>query len=155
MYEEVFDGINYTNDQIAEMFNVTFNEECDCGEELVLLKDIEAFSFCEHHMALMYNMKISIAYIPNDKVIGLSKIVRICVMVCRRLQIQERIGKDILYILKKIVNTDDIAIKIIAEHSCITTRGIKRNNAKTTTLTLSGKFKDDPQYKNNFLQNVG
>lgn len=155
MYEEVFDGINYTNDQIAEMFDVTFNEDCDCGEELVLLKDIEAFSFCEHHMALMYNIKISIAYIPNDKVIGLSKIVRICDMVCRRLQIQERIGKDILYILKKIVNTDDIAIKITAEHSCITTRGIKRNNAKTTTLTLGGKFKEDSQYKNDFLQNVG
>lgn len=154
MYEEVFNGTNYSNDQIAEMYNVTFREECDCGDELVLLKDIEAFSFCEHHMALMYNMKISVGYIPNQKVIGLSKIVRICDMVCRRLQIQERIGKDILYILKKIVDTEDIAIKITAEHSCITTRGIKRNNTITTTMTFSGKFKKDPKYKNDFLQNV-
>lgn len=154
MYEEVFNGINYSNDQIADMYDVTFNEECNSGEELVLLKNIEAFSFCEHHMALMYNMKISVAYIPNHKVIGLSKIVRICDLVCRRLQLQERIGSDILYILKKIVSTDDIAIKITAEHSCITTRGIKRNNATTTTMTFSGKFKDDPKYKNDFLQNV-
>ena len=101
MYEEVFRGIKYTNDQIAEMFDVTFDEQYDWGEELILLKDIQTFSFCEHHMALMYNMNISIGYIPNGKVIGLSKIVRICDMVCRRLQIQERIGKDILYILKK------------------------------------------------------
>ena len=154
MYEEIFKGINYTNDQIAEMYNVTFSEDCDCGEEIVMLKDIEAFSFCEHHMALMYNMKISVGYIPNQKVIGLSKIVRICDMVCRRLQIQERIGKDIIYILKKIVNTEDIAIKITAEHSCITTRGIKRNNTVTTTMIFSGKFKTDDKYRNEFLQSV-
>ena len=154
MYEEIFKGINYTNDQIAEMYNVTFSEDCDCGEEIVMLKDIEAFSFCEHHMALMYNMKISVGYIPNQKVIGLSKIVRICDMVCRRLQIQERIGKDIIYILKKIVNTEDIAIKITAEHSCITTRGIKRNNTVTTTMIFSGKFKTDDKYRNEFLRSV-
>ncbi len=154
MYEEVFRGIKYTNDQIAEMFDVTFDEQYDWGEELILLKDIQTFSFCEHHMALMYNMNISIGYIPNGKVIGLSKIVRICDMVCRRLQIQERIGKDILYILKKIVNTDDIAIKITAEHSCITTRGIKHKDVKTTTLTLSGKFNTDSRYRNDFIQNI-
>jgi len=154
MYEEVFRGIKYTNDQIAEMFDVTFDEQYDWGEELILLKDIQTFSFCEHHMALMYNMNISIGYIPNGKVIGLSKIVRICDMVCRRLQIQERIGKDILYIMKKIVNTDDIAIKITAEHSCITTRGIKHKDVKTTTLTLSGKFNTDSRYRNDFIQNI-
>lgn len=144
----------YYSYTLAEMYNVTFSEDCDCGEEIVMLKDIEAFSFCEHHMALMYNMKISVGYIPNQKVIGLSKIVRICDMVCRRLQIQERIGKDIIYILKKIVNTEDIAIKITAEHSCITTRGIKRNNTVTTTMIFSGKFKTDDKYRNEFLQSV-
>ena len=90
MFCEVFEGINYSNDEIAEMFNVTFEDELSYEKDnIVMLKDIETFSFCEHHMALMYNMKISVAYIPKGKVIGLSKIVRICDMVCKRLQIQE------------------------------------------------------------------
>ncbi|SES10588.1 GTP cyclohydrolase I FolE [Lachnobacterium bovis] len=146
MYEEVFEGMNYTNDQIAEMFNKTFSEDLEStsSNDMVIVKDIDAFSYCEHHMALMYNMKIDVAYIPNGKVIGLSKIARIVDMVTKRLQLQERIGTDILDIMKKITGSSDIAVIIRANHSCMTARGIKNTNSRTYTQTLSGKFEEDP-----------
>ena len=145
MYEEVFEGMNYTNDQIAEMFNKTFSEDIKTtsSKDMVIVKDIDAFSYCEHHMALMYNMKIDVAYIPNGKVIGLSKIARIVDMVTKRLQLQERIGTDILDIMKKITESQDIAVIIRANHSCMTARGIKNTNSRTYTQTLSGKFEED------------
>ena len=103
MYAEVFAGINYSNEEIAQMFDKTFTQQ---GRDLVFVKDIETFSFCEHHMALMYDMKISVAYYPQGKVIGLSKIARICDLVCRRLQIQERIGSDIAEIMTMITGSE-------------------------------------------------
>lgn len=144
MFCEVFEGINYSNDDIAKLFDVTFEDDLSYeNDNIVLLKDIETFSFCEHHMALMYNMKIHVAYIPKEKVIGLSKIVRICDMVCKRLQIQERIGEDIAYILNKITQSEDIIIIINATHSCISTRGIRNPSAQTTTIYTNGRFKTE------------
>ena len=96
MYEEVFAGMSYTNDEIAEMFDKSFEQpDASDSDNIVLVKDIDVFSYCEHHLALMYDMKVSVAYIPKGKVIGLSKIARIADMVSRRLQLQERIGTDI------------------------------------------------------------
>lgn len=143
MYEEVFEGMNYTNDEIAFILDKTFEKDIEIVEsskDIVLMKDIEAFSFCEHHIALIYNMKIAVAYVPNDRVIGLSKIARAVEMACRRLQLQERIGTDIAYIIQKIINTEDVAVIIEAEHSCMTARGIKKRNAKTVTTTFRGRF---------------
>ncbi len=142
MYEEVFEGMNYTNDEIAEMFSKSFEQQGG-SEDFVLVKDIEAFSYCEHHMALMYDMKISVAYIPNGRVLGLSKIARIADMACRRLQLQERIGADIAEIMEKASGSSDIAVIIEANHSCMTARGIKKPTAKTSTVTLRGRFKND------------
>lgn len=147
MYEEVFAGIKYSNDEIAEMFNKTFEDDLDMNEEkkdMVVVKDIDIFSFCEHHMALMYDMKVAVAYIPKDKVIGLSKIARIADMVGRRLQLQERIGTDIAEIIQKITESEDVAVVIEGCHSCMSARGIKKNNAKTVTTTLRGAFESDP-----------
>lgn len=152
MYSEVFEGMLYSNDEIANMFNKCFEE--NITDDIVLLKDIPAFSYCEHHLALMYNMKVSVAYIPNHKVIGLSKIVRVVDMVCKRLQLQEKIGKDIKDVLQKILDTNDIAIFIEAEHSCITTRGIKKTNIKTNTLLVDGKFKENQDLKTEFLSMI-
>lgn len=146
MYAEIFEGINYSNDDIADMFNKTFEEELaisDDSNDIVVVKNIDAFSHCEHHLALMYNMKITVAYIPKTKVIGLSKIARIVDMVTKRLQLQERIGSDIAYILGKITGSDDVAVLIEASHSCMNARGIKKSNSSTFTTTLRGKFKDD------------
>uniref|UniRef100_UPI00255A8330 GTP cyclohydrolase I n=1 Tax=Thomasclavelia cocleata TaxID=69824 RepID=UPI00255A8330 len=113
MYEEVFAGMNYTNQQIAEMFNKTFEDDLDfVNQEVVVIKDIDIFSYCEHHLALMYDMKVTVAYIPCNKVIGLSKIARIADMAARRLQLQERIGTDIAEIISLVTGSKDIAVII-------------------------------------------
>ena len=130
MYSEVFEGMNYTNHEIAEMFGKTFEEGFD--EEMtsdpgrvVVMKDIDMFSYCEHHMALMYDMKATVAYVPGGKVIGLSKIARVCDMVGRRLQLQEKIGRDIAGIISEITGSEDVAVTLEACHSCVTARGMR------------------------------
>ena len=138
---ELFDGMRYTNDEIAAKFNKCFEEVN--GGNMVVVRDIPFFSFCEHHIMLMYNMRAHVAYIPNKKVIGLSKISRIVTMVGKRLQLQERIGQDISEILMKILDTPDVAVVIEGEHSCMTARGIRSFGSKTRTANLSGVFKDN------------
>ena len=163
MYEEVFDGMNYTNEEIADMFNKTFAldrlEEEESGQiecngqsgtsNMVVVKDIDIFSYCEHHLALMYDMKVTVAYIPNGRVIGLSKIARIADMVSKRLQLQERIGSDIADIMHMVTGAKDIAVFIEGCHSCMTARGIKKANTKTYTQTLRGRFNNE---SNGFVQ---
>lgn len=147
MYEEVFEGMNYTNHEIAQMFNKTFEEDINRkngSQDMVVVRDIEIFSYCEHHLALMYDMKVTVAYLPKGKVIGLSKIARIAEMVGKRLQLQERIGTDIADIMEEITGSNDIAVLIEGSHSCMTARGIKNTGAKTYTTTLRGRFESDP-----------
>ena len=152
MYEEVFAGMNYTNHEIAQMFNTTFEEDSDDEDlpndlpnarRVVVMKDIDLFSYCEHHMALMYDMKATVAYIPGKRVIGLSKIARVCDMVGRRLQLQERIGRDIADIICEITQSNDVAVLLEGHHSCVSARGIKKNNTKTFTAELRGRFQTD------------
>ena len=162
MYEEVFDGMNYTNEEIADMFNKTFaldrleeefeNVECKSqngNSDMVVVKDIDIFSYCEHHLALMYDMKVTVAYIPKGRVIGLSKIARIADMVSKRLQLQERIGSDIADIMHMVTGAKDIVVFIEGCHSCMTARGIKKANTKTYTQTLRGRFNNE---SNGFVQ---
>lgn len=146
MYNEVFEGMRYTNEEIAKMFDKCFEEPE--AKDLVLMKDIGAFSYCEHHLALMYNMKISVAYIPDGRVIGLSKIARIVDMVCKRLQLQERIGTDIAEILEMILHTHDIMVVIEGEHSCMTARGIKKPGTVTKSAVLRGMFRENGNLRN-------
>ena len=156
MYEEVFEGMNYTNKEIADMFNKTFVlNECDeydgieKMQNMVVVRDIDIFSYCEHHLTLMYDMKVTVAYIPKDRVIGISKIARIADMVSKRLQLQERIGTDIADIVQMVTGAEDIAVFIEGCHSCMTARGIKKVNAKTYTQTLKGRFNNE---SNGFIQ---
>ncbi len=140
MYAEMFLGMNYTNEEIATMFNKCFDEDyLTDSKNLVVVKDIDIFSYCEHHLALMYDMKVDVAYIPNGKVIGLSKIARICDMAAKRLQLQERIGNDVLEILKIATNSNDIIVRIEGCHSCVTARGIKKRS-KTITISKIGSL---------------
>ena len=152
MYEEVFEGMNYSNDQIAEMYSKTFEDDLSVKnhKDMVVVKDIDIFSYCEHHLALMYNMKVTVAYQPKEKILGLSKIARICDMVGKRLQLQERIGSDIAEIISKVAGTEDVAVLIEGNHRCMSARGIKKNQAKTITSTLRGRFESDPAMENRF-----
>ena len=122
--------------------------------DMVLVKDIDMFSYCEHHMALMYDMKVSVAYLPKGKVLGLSKIARICDMVGKRLQLQERIGSDIAEIIMEVAQCEDAAVYLEGCHSCMSARGIKKNNAKTVTTTLRGAFETDDMLRWHFLTQV-
>ena len=154
MYEEVFAGMCYTNEEIAEMFGKTFEQDLDFAtdsKDMVVVRDIDIFSYCEHHMALMYDMKVSVAYIPNGKIIGLSKIARIADMVGRRLQVQERIGTDIAEIMEMVTGSKDILVKIEGCHSCMTARGIKKNGSKTVTTTMRGGFQKDVNLQMQFF----
>lgn len=146
MYQEVFEGMNYSNHEIAQMFDKTFEDELDFEDDtkdVVVVRDIDIFSYCEHHLALMYDMKVSVAYVPCGKVIGLSKIARVADMVAKRLQLQERIGTDIAEIMQEITGSEDVAVTIEGSHSCMSARGIRKTSAKTFTSTLRGRFKTD------------
>ena len=151
MYEEVFEGMNYSNHEIAQMFSKTFEDDLSVKDhkDMVIVKDIYIFCYCEHHMALMYDMKVTVAYVPNGKVIGLSKIARIADMVAKRLQLQERIGTDIADIITQVTGSEDVAVYIEGCHSCMTARGIRKTNTKTYTQTLRGRFQNE---SNGFMQ---
>ncbi|CCX89013.1 gTP cyclohydrolase 1 [Clostridium sp. CAG:590] len=151
MYAEVFEGMNYSNDEIAQMYSKSFDVPDEGNNDMVVVKDIEVFSYCEHHMALMYDMKVTVAYIPNKRVIGLSKIARIADMVAKRLQLQERIGTDIADVISKATGSEDVAVYIEGNHSCMTARGIKKPSAKTVTTTFRGRFETDVTLQNKLL----
>lgn len=155
MYEEVFEGMNYTNDELAVMFDKTFEDDVEYetdSKDMVVVKDIDIFSYCEHHMALMYDMKVTVAYVPAGRVIGLSKIARIADMVSKRLQLQERIGSDIAEVMQKITGSEDVAVLIEGSHSCMTARGIKKPASKTYTTTLRGIFKTEQTLLNSIYR---
>lgn len=153
MYGEVFEGMNYTNREIAEMFSKSF-ETGYTENDIVIVRDIEVFSYCEHHLALMYDMKVTVAYIPKGRVLGLSKIARIADMAAKRLQLQERIGSDIAEIMQLASGSEDVAVFIEANHSCMTARGIKKSSAKTSTVTLRGRFNTDTALQNRLFNQV-
>jgi GTP cyclohydrolase I len=151
MYEEVFAGMNYSNEAIAQMFAKSFTDDFSSAsdsDDIVLVKDIDIFSYCEHHLALMYDMQVSVAYIPRGRVLGLSKIARIADMAAKRLQLQERIGADIAEIMTLASGSDDVAVIIKGCHSCMSARGIKKEQASTVTTTFTGRFKTDVNLQN-------
>lgn len=152
MYDEVFEGMRYSNKEIADLYCTSF--EVPSNTDMICLTDINTFSYCEHHMALMYNMKVAVAYIPAKKIIGLSKIPRIVEMVSKRLQLQEKIGSDIADILSMALETEDIMVVIKGEHACVTTRGIRKPGTITTTICARGSFKSRESLRRDFLLQI-
>lgn len=132
-YNYIFDGYNMEIDSVLK----TFIE--DRFDEIVLLKDIEFYSMCEHHMLPFFG-KAHIAYIPNGKILGVSKLARILEIFTRRLQIQERIGKQITSVLMNRLGAKGAACILEAKHMCMTMRGIEKQNSIMTTSSMEGVF---------------
>lgn len=148
MYQEVFEGMCYTNEELANKYDKCF-EDTQTGD-LVVIGPIDVFSYCEHHLALMYDMQVYVGYIPNRKVIGLSKVARVADMCAKRLQLQERIGTDIYDVLRRILETEDIIVVIEGSHSCMTARGIKKVDSKTKTASCNGVFRSSTALRQEF-----
>ena len=160
------DGLLKTPDRVARMWGeITAGYNTDPGQlingalfdvdyqEMVLVKDIEFYSLCEHHLLPFFG-QAHVAYIPNGKVIGLSKIPRIVEMFARRLQVQERLTSEIADFLQETLNPQGIAVVVEGAHMCAMMRGVKKPETRMTTQTFRGSFKTDAQLRNEFLAHL-
>ena len=147
MCEEIYGGLGHEADQhLLKQFPVENNE-------IVLEKDITFYSMCEHHLMPFYG-KAHLAYIPNGKVTGLSKLARTVEVYARRPQIQERLTVQIADALERALNPKGIMVMLEAEHTCMTMRGIKKPGSKTITTVTRGAFKEDKELQKMFLSMV-
>lgn len=148
MYDELLAG--YHVDPVALVNEALFDVEYD---EMIVVKDIEFFSLCEHHMLPFYG-RAHVAYIPSDKVIGLSKIPRIVEMFARRLQVQERMTQEIASLLEQILEPQGVGVVVEGAHMCSMMRGVKKENARMVTSAMLGNFKDNPKTRNEFMEHL-
>lgn len=146
---KAFEFLNrgYTQN-IDEIVNgALFPSDCD---EMVLVKDIELYSLCEHHL-LPFIGKAHVAYIPTGKVLGLSKVARIVDMYARRLQIQEGLTRQIAETIQEVTGAKGVGVVIQAKHMCMMMRGVEKQNSVMKTSAMLGSFRDDPSTRNEFL----
>ncbi|XP_037077669.1 GTP cyclohydrolase 1-like [Pollicipes pollicipes] len=133
---------------IKDVLNeAVFDEDHD---EMVIVKDIEMFSMCEHHL-VPFMGKVSVAYLPRGKVIGLSKVARIVEIFSRRLQVQERLTKQIAHAVLEAINPSGVAVTVEAAHMCMVMRGVQKINSKSVTSCMLGVFRDDPKTREEYL----
>ena len=145
MYEEIFGGLNATPE---EYLGTTFTVE---NNEMVIEKDITFYSMCEHHLLPFYG-KAHVAYIPDGKVVGLSKLARTVDLTARKPQIQERMTAEVADALMNYLKPKGAIVMIEAEHMCMTMRGIKKPGSKTVTLVARGMFEENKELKDEFLR---
>ncbi len=126
----------------------------DDTDEMVIVKDIEFYSLCEHHMLPFFG-KVHIGYLPNGKIIGLSKLARIVDVFARRLQVQERLTGQIAEALMDILDARGAAVIIEGQHFCMMMRGVQKQDSSTVTKAMQGAFKNDPQIRAEFMQLIG
>ena len=124
-----------------------FDEDCS---EMVLVKDIEFYSLCEHHLLPFYG-RVHVAYIPDGRIIGLSKIPRIVDVFARRLQVQERMTQQIAQALDEVLRPKGVGVVAHAAHLCMMMRGVQKQNSAAMTSCLLGSFRADPKTRNEFL----
>ncbi|MCC6299755.1 MAG: GTP cyclohydrolase I FolE [Anaerolineales bacterium] len=148
MYTELLSGYTLEPEKILNgaLFNISY-------DEMVIVRDIEFYSLCEHHM-LPFIGRAHVAYIPAGKVIGLSKIPRIVEMYARRLQIQERMTRQIADFIQDILKPQGVAVVVEAMHMCATMRGVKKHDARMTTSAMHGAFRANLATRQEFLDNI-
>lgn len=149
-YEEFFAG--YELDPV-EILSRTF-EETDGYDEIVLLKDIDFESHCEHHMVPILG-RAHVAYLPKRRVVGISKLVRVVEAYARRLQIQEKMTSQIANAIQEVLEPRGVAVVIEAEHQCMTTRGVHKSDVDMVTSRMLGAFRNNPDTRREFLSLVG
>jgi GTP cyclohydrolase I len=148
MYDEVLGGYSMDLEKLVNgaLFDVAY-------DEMIVVKDIEFSSMCEHHMLPFFG-RAHVAYIPSDKVIGLSKIPRIVEMFARRLQVQERMTRQIADTIDEILNPQGVAVVIEGNHMCSMMRGVKKQEASMVTSAMLGCFKKNDKTRNEFLSHL-
>lgn len=145
MYREVTQG--YHKDPIKLINKAIFDVDYD---EMVVVANIEYYSMCEHHMLPFFGV-VHVGYIPNGKVVGLSKIPRIVDMFARRLQIQENMTLEIAHLLNDTLKPDGVGVVVEGQHMCMMMRGVQKDKAKMITSTMLGSFKEDDKTRAEFL----
>jgi len=148
MYDEITAG--YRTDPIKLVNGAIFDVEYN---EMVVVRDIEFYSLCEHHMLPFFG-RVHVAYLPENQVIGLSKIPRIVEMYARRLQVQERMTSEIANFLNEVIRPRGVAVLVEGAHMCAMMRGVKKAEASMSTSAYLGEFKTDRQLKDDFLKQI-
>ncbi len=149
-YEEFYAG--YSQDPVA-ILRTTF-EETEGYDEVVLLKDISFHSHCEHHMVPITG-RAHVAYLPDKRVVGISKLARVVEAYAKRLQIQEKMTAQIANAINDVLHPKGVAVVVEAEHQCMTTRGIHKSGVSMVTSTMLGAFRDDHATRREFLTLIG
>jgi GTP cyclohydrolase I len=149
-YDEFFAGY----DQDPEAILRTTFEEVEGYDEMVLLKDIPFESHCEHHMVPIIG-KAHVAYLPNKRVVGISKLARVVEAYAKRLQIQEKMTAQVANAINNVLSPKGVAVVVEGEHQCMTTRGVQKKGVSMVTSTMLGAFRDDASTRREFLAFIG
>lgn len=122
-----------------------------CGSQMVIVKDIEFYSMCEHHILPFFG-KVSIGYIPKGKMMGLSKLARIVDSFARRLQVQERLTSEVCHLMEEAMPNDGVIVCCTGEHLCMKMRGVEKQDSATTTFDYCGRFAEEPALREEFMR---